>query len=246
MVVTRGRPTAARSRRSRWSIVAVLLAAALAAPAHALAADPIRSDPVGTFTGRPARVAESLNLYRSSAMVKQYTSYWCVPATTQSMVNLVRGTSNRTYDTQRFMYRKTRENNRYTYASLGNDPQGWAWAVTYFSRGEASYQARAFDSRSAAIDAIVESLVRTRHPVGVTVQKGTHAWVVLGFKGDVRPGDPSSRRVFGLYVSGPLGSPRDPWAVQYMSLDTFASSFTRYHEWQRPVIWEDKYVIIAD
>lgn len=246
MVVTGGRPTVARTRRPRWPIAVVLLAVALAAPAHALAADPIRSDPVGTFTGRPARVAESLNLYRSSAMVKQYTSYWCVPATTQSMVNLVRGTSNRTYDTQRFMYRKTRENNRYAYASLGNDPQGWAWAATYFSRGEATYVAQAFDVRADAIDAIVESLVRTRHPVGVTVRSGTHAWVVLGFKGDIRPGDPDSRRVFGLYVSGPLGSPKDPWGVEYMSLDRFAGYFDRYHEWQRPVIWEDKYVIIAD
>lgn len=245
MDVRRERPTARSRRPVRWFVPVVLAAVALAAPAHALGADTGRTDPVGTFAGQ-TRVAESINLYRSSAMVKQYTNYWCVPATTQSMVNLVRGTSNRSYDTQKYMYKKTRANNAYTYASLGNDPAGWAWAVTYFSRGEATYQARAFDSRSDAIDEIADSLMRTRHPVGVTVREGTHAWVVLGFKGDILPGDPSSRRVFGFYVSGPLGSPSDPWSVKYISLSAFNAEFTRYHEWQRSVMWEDKYVVISD
>lgn len=245
MVACSERLAAHQSRSARWIVPIALLAVALVAPMHALGAEPNRGDPVGTFSGR-TRVAESINLYRSSAMVRQYTNVWCVPATTQSMVNLVRGTSNRTYATQQFMYKKTRSNNAYAYASLGNDPTGWAWAVNYFSRGEASYEARAYSSRSEAILEIADSLMRTRHPVGVTVRRGTHAWVVLGFKGDILPGDPSSRRVFGFYVSGPLGSPTDPWAVKYLSLDAFNAAFTRYHEWQRSVIWEDKYVVISD
>jgi hypothetical protein len=245
MAVNRDRPTTDPRRSLRWLLPAIMLAVALVAPTHALGAEPVRSDPVDTFTGQ-TRVAQSINLHRSSAMVKQYTSYWCVPATTQSMVNLVRGTSNRTYDTQSFMYKKTRQNNQYAYASRGNDPAGWAWAATYFSRGEATYDARAYASRTAAIAEIADSLWRTRHPVGVTVREGTHAWVVLGFKGDVLSGDPSSRRVFGFYVSGPLGSPTDPWAVKYMTIDTFNKSYTTYHEWQRSVPWEDKYVVISD
>jgi hypothetical protein len=245
MAVHRERPTAHSRRSLRWLTAVLLLALSLIAPTHALAADPSRSDPVDTFTGQ-TRVTQTLNLYRSSAMVKQYTNYWCVPAATQSMVNLVRGTSNRTYDTQKFMYKKTRQNNQYAYATLGNDPVGWAWAATYFSRGEATYEARAYTSRSAAIKEIADSLWRTRHPVGITVRNGTHAWVVLGFKGDVLSGDASSRRVFGFYVSGPLGSPSDPWAVKYVTIDTFNKSFTPYHEWQRPVPWEDKYVVISD
>ncbi len=240
-------PVRLRTQHRSWRrlVPVLLLALALIVPTHALGAEPTRGDPVGTFNGS-SRVTESINLYRSSAMVRQYTNYWCVPATTQSMVNLVRGTSNRSYATQQFMYKKTRLNNAYAYASLGNDPKGWAWALNYFSRGEASYEAHAYSSRTAAIQEIADSLMRTRHPVGVTVRRGTHAWVVLGFKGDVLPGDPSSRRVFGFYVSGPLGSPTDPWAVKYISLDAFNAAFTRYHEWQRSVIWEDKYVVLSD
>src|SRR5206468_6000699 len=137
---------------------------------------------------------------------RQYTNYWCVPAATQSMVNLVRGTSNRTYLTQKYYYKLTRQHNRYTYVTKGNDPQGWAWAATYFSRGGATYTARAFTDKTAAVNAIAEAIKRTRHPVGVTVYKGTHAWVVLGYRYSVNVADPSKRTLLGLYVSGPLGT----------------------------------------
>jgi hypothetical protein len=245
MSIDRARPTGRKHPGARWAVPAILLALALATPLQALAADPPRSDPVDSFEGR-SRVAESINLYRSGTMVLQYTNYWCVPAATQGMVNIVRGTTNRSYSTQQYMYTKTRQHNQYSYATRGNDPVGWAWAATYFSRGEASYAARAYTSRSAAIREIADSLARTRHPVGVTVRKGTHAWVVLGFKGDVLPGDPSSRRVFGFYVSGPLGSPTDPWVVKYLTIDAFNKAYTPYHEWQRTVPWEGKYVVISD
>src|SRR5262245_7562452 len=41
----------------------------------------------------PSYTLASLNLYRSSAMVRQYTNYWCVPATVQSIANIVLKTS---------------------------------------------------------------------------------------------------------------------------------------------------------
>src|SRR5688572_4023180 len=98
MSIDRARPTRRKHRAARWAVPAILLALALASPLQALAADPPRSDPVDSFEGQ-TRVAESINLYRSGAMVLQYTNYWCVPAATQGMVNIVRGTSNRTYAT---------------------------------------------------------------------------------------------------------------------------------------------------
>ena len=187
-----------------------------------------------------------MNLYRASAMTRQYTNYWCVPAATQSMVNLVRGTSNRTYLTQKYYYKLTRRNNRYTYVTLGNDPQGWAWAATYFSRGEATYRARAFTDKTAAINAIADTLRSTRHPVGVTVRGGTHAWVVLGYRMSVNIDDPDKRTLLGLYVSGPLGTSADRWPYRYLTVSQFRDVFTRYHEWQRKVIWEGKWVVISE
>ncbi len=46
-------------------------------------------------------------------------------------------------------------------------------------------------------------------------------------------------------MSGPLGSVADKWPYAYLSLDAFKSHFTRYHEWQRSVVWEGRWVVIA-
>ncbi len=196
-------------------------------------------------TPTPTPAVSSLNLYRSSAMVRQYTSYWCVPAATQSMLNLAMGTSNRRYLTQKYYYKMTRLHNRYRYRTLGNDPQGWAWALRYFSRGTTTYTATAYSDKNAAINAIAESLVRTRDPVGVTVRGGTHAWVVLGYRVSAPASDPTKRTVLGFYVSGPLGSTADKWPYRYLTVADFKGYFTRYHEWQRNVIWEGKWVVVA-
>jgi hypothetical protein len=198
-------------------------------------ATPTPSSPTSTLT--------SLNLYRSTAMVRQYTSYWCVPATVQSMANLILRTSNRTYSRQAYIYRLTRMHNRYRYATRGNDPQGWAWSMRHFSGRY--YQARAYSDKTAAINYIAYSIGRTRHPVGVTVRAGTHAWVVLGYKQSFDHDEPSKKTLLGLYVSGPLGTVADRWPYRYLTVSQFREVFTRYHEWQRSVIWEGKWVVIA-
>lgn len=188
----------------------------------------------------PARI----NLYRSTAMVRQFTDYWCVPAATQSMVNILLGTSDRRYLRQKYIYKLTRLHNRYTYRTLGNDPQGWAWSLRYFSRNTANYQARAYNTKTAAINAIVASIGRTRDPVGVPIRWGTHAWVILGYRMAVDPVT-SKRTLLGLYTSGPLGTWSDSWPYRYLTVAQFRQVFTPYHEWQRSVIWEGKYVVVG-
>lgn len=193
----------------------------------------------------PTPLLSTINLYRSSAMVRQYTNYWCVPAATQSMLNLALGTSNRRYLTQKYYYKLTRQHNRYTYRTLGNDPQGWAWALRYFSRGATTYAARGYTDKYAAMAAIAASIGRTRDPVGITVRGGTHAWVVLGYRMTADPSEPSKRTILGFYVSGPLGTSSDMWPYRYLKVDDFKRYFTRYHEWQRRVIWEGTWVVVA-
>jgi hypothetical protein len=203
-------------------------------------------EPTSTATPpAPTYSISSINLYRSTAMVRQYTNYWCVPAATQSMVNLIRGTSNRTYLTQKYYYKRIRQNNRYTYRTLGNDPQGWAWGLRYFTGGTAKYAVRAYSNKDSALAYIVSSIARTRDPVGVTVRSGTHAWVVLGYRTSHDPLEPTRKSILGFYVSGPLGTAADKWPYAYLTYTQFKSYFTRYHEWQRSVVWEGKWVVIA-
>jgi len=201
--------------------------------------------PTPVATPRPTPVITSVNLYRSGAMARQYTSYWCVPAATQSMLNLALGTSNRRYLTQKYFYARIREHNRYRYITRGNDPQGWAWGLRRFSGGTLMYAAKIYSDRQQAINAIVESIARTGDPVGITIRKGTHAWVVLGYRTSHDPIEPTKKTVIGFYVSGPLGTTADKWPYAYLTVAQFNTYFTRYHEWQRSVIWEGKYVIIA-
>ena len=56
----------------------------------------------------------------------------------------------------------------------------------------------------------------------------------------------SQRTLLGFYVTGPLGRAPDPYPYRYMTLASFKSVYTRYHEWQRKVIWEGLYVVVND
>ena len=183
--------------------------------------------------------------YRSPAVIRQYKNYWCVPAATQTMWNLIHGTSNAKYARQKALYSKIRGHNRYRYSTKGNDVQGWAWALRYYT-GQ-PYQVRSFTSKTASIKAIAEAIDRTGHPVGITVHHGTHAWVVLGYKAQPSATDPGKRTILGFYVSGPLGpGSRDPWKYRYMSMASFRKVYGKYHERTRKVVWEGKYVLVIE
>jgi hypothetical protein len=193
----------------------------------------------------PATTIRSVVLYRPYSIVRQYRNTWCVPAATQSMTNIVLRQSNRTWARQYLLYRQIRMNNAYRYATAGNDIAGWAWALRHWTR--LPYRAKSYTSRTTAINVMVEAMDRTGHPVGITVKRGTHAWVVMGYKARVQVGDPSKRTILGLYVHGPLGpGSRDPWPYKYYNLASFAKVYTAYHEWQRRVVWEGRYVLVAD
>ena len=144
------------------------------------------------------------------------------------------------------LYRQIRANNRYTYATSGNDVAGWAWALRHCTHA-AVCAAKSFTSRTAAVNAIVEAIDRTNHPVGVTVKRGTHAWVVLGYKASGPAGRPhEAHDPRGVRLRAARARLQRPVAVQVLQPASFAKVFTAYHEWQRRVVWEGRYVIVAD
>ncbi len=200
--------------------------------------------PTPTPTPAPARVTIQLNLYNPYTVARQFTSYWCVPANIMTMLNTVTGRHDRSYATQLKYDRWLKRYNRYRYRTRGNDVQGWATMLDYSLPGPLHYDDRSFSTQGVAISRIVEALDRTRHPVGIVVDRGTHAWTVLGYRATVVPGQPSTRTILGLYVSGSLL--RDPHPYRYMTIGDFRRRFTRYHEWQRSVIWEGRYVIVSE
>jgi hypothetical protein len=229
-------------RLARSGLLGLALAIGLAVPAAG--ADP-RPAPASDRAASGTLVSVEridINLYRPYRVVRQYTSYWCVPATAQTMLNLIRGSTDRTRHTQSKYAWHIQRMNRYTYASRGNDPQGWARFLDRYVEGQWSYRDRTYASQGEGIAAIAESIYRTRHPVGIVVDRGTHAWVVLGIRGTRSQGVIT---VDGVYVTGPLYG-RDPWPYRYLTLAQFKTRFTRYHESQRAVVWEGRYVIVSE
>ncbi len=233
------------------ALIATLAMASGAMPA--LAADPIRgatvpvrTSPVASDgTGSTATVTRSVDLSRDSANVLQYTSYNCVPAAAQTMINLVTGASDRSRTTQTRLYNELQRANLYDYATNGNDVRGWSRVLTARLGVSRAYNDQSYTSRSAAFAAIVDAMDRTRRPVGIVVDAGRHAWTVVGFTVRETVGVPGSRTILGFTVVGPLGSPSDPWPKRYYTVSQLATRFTRYHEWQRSVPWEGRYVIVA-
>jgi len=239
----------------RHPLVAARLVAALAAMlllgsiavAPTLAADPRAGGaPVQTSVRPVVDRVRTVDVSRAGAAVTQFTSYWCVPAATQTMLNLVRGTSDRTYATQARLYRELRAANKYRYPTLGNDVRGWARVLTAHLPVGMGYSDHAFASRTDAYGAIVDSLDATGRPVGIVVDRGSHAWTVVGFRVAEQVGMhvPGTRTILGFYVIGPLGAGRDPWPKAYYTVDQLSTRFTRYHESTRAVVWEGQYVIV--
>jgi hypothetical protein len=230
-------------------MLAVFVVAIL--PFPALAADPSPSPTTAPTdeaspepTPIPPPIAYAINLYRSNTVVRQYRNTWCVPAATQSMWNLIGGTSNMSFSRQKSLYSQIRAHNRYHYKTHGNDVQGWAWALRKYTAQP--YQWHAYSSKNAALKAIADAIDATGHPVGITVHHGTHAWVVLGYKSS-HPSDGAKRTILGFYVHGPMGpGSNDPWKYRYMSMTSFRRVFGYYHEKTRKVIWEHKYVLVTD
>jgi hypothetical protein len=237
----RSAPRAAR-RLAAALASAILVVLVVAGPS--LAADRTLGTAFGATTRTPVERIRTVDLFRSGAAVTQYTSYWCVPASTQTMLNLIKGTYDRSYATQSRLYRELRAANLYRYPTRGNDVRGWARVLTAHLPPGLGYADMRFSSRTAAYNAIVDSMDRTRRPVGIVVDRGSHAWTVVGFRIRETVGVPGARTILGFYVVGPLGAGRDPWPKAYYTVDDLSARFTRYHESTQKVIWEGLYVIV--
>ncbi len=248
VVLRARRATPAGRRLGRLAVAISVVATILTwASTPVLAADPSRASTVHatTVAGTPTERVRTVDLSRSGAAVTQYTSYWCVPAAVQTMLNLISGTSDRSVATQSRLYTELRRSNHYSYSTRGNDVRGWARVLSARLPTGMGYADMSFASRSDAYLAIVKAMDRSKRPVGVVVDAASHAWTVVGFTVRETPGVANSTTVLGFYVVGPLGSPKDPWPKQYLTASQFASRFTRYHEPTRRVVWEGLYVIVA-
>ncbi len=232
---------------------AVPVGAATPTPDPSASASPASSPspsavPSPTPTPAPTPIITTRNVYRTGAAVRQYTSYWCVPASTQTMLNIILRSRpvdvTRTLQTE--LARVVGTHNRYRYSVPGNDIRGWAHALNLRLPATAGvmYRDRAFTTQKAGMWAIVDAIQQTGLPVGITVWHGRHARTVVGYRLSQMPGRPSTLKIVGFYVSGPLGSPRDPWPMKFQPLSTFTLAFSRYIEDRSRAPWHNAFVMV--
>src|SRR4051794_14129947 len=190
------------------------------------------------------------NLYRSGVFSTQRTMSWCVGASIQMMLNIVRGTSDQTKANQEAYFDYARHNDAYTPAdgANGTDPQGWSAALVHYGAGR--YSDIKNDRFRRAVRDAARRLRQTGKPVGLIVAHSNHAWVMTGFTANTDPALDSRATISSVYVMGPL-YPRsahngyDPAPNTQISYERLKSYLTRYYDSLGPDNeWEGSFVTI--
>jgi hypothetical protein len=176
----------------------------------------------------------SIDLYRKGAFASQATTYYCVPAAIELMMNMISGGKNDTSRaTQDDLYRLARAYLIAPFWGRGAQPEGWARVLN--AEGDGRYAVAIRSTRTAAIHLAARQLRLTGKPVGILAWAGNHAWVMSGFESI---GDPATGQftVTGLFIED-VWWPRpdtswgpSPRPDRLMSVATFARYFLPYDQ----------------
>lgn len=179
-----------------------------------------------------------LDLYRPGIFATQYRWTWCVGASSQAMLNIVRGTTNRSIDRQRTLVKYAMGHDQLLHSSRGgSDATGWARTLNHFGGG--SYRTVLSTSYATAVRRAAMRLRVTGRPVGLLVMGGRHAWVMTGFDATADPQKTADFTVTHVYVLGPL-YPRQQKGYFDRSPDTrlsatqFRTPFRRFDDPDSP------------
>lgn len=242
--------------RSRRLPASLALALVFALAASLGAAAPIAGATTG---GRATSVSAAeptalspwtggVNLYRSGVFTTQKTWLWCTAADIQIIRNIVRGTRDHTTKNQRRYFNWMRAHNRYSLPlSAGVDAQGWAAGMRHYVDGR--YRLIASTTFDSALRLAVIRLRKTNLPVGVTVSRGNHAWILNGFTATADPAATSNFKVTSVRVTGPLYGKQsrngyDMKPNTKLTVAQFRRFFTPWRYAPKRMIWDGRYVSI--
>lgn len=143
------------------------------------------------------------NLYRPGSFVTQKTFKWCVAASVQMMVNIVRHRTDRTVRTQATMIEYAQRKDEGPYGEGGGtDVTGWITALRHFGAGK--YRAVGSTTAAGALRIAATAMRQTGRPAGILVMEGRHAWVLHGFESRTDPRADRHPWIRAVRISGPL------------------------------------------
>ena len=129
---------------------------------------------------------------------------WCVAASIQMMLNIVRDENDHSYDNQHDYIHYARQHDRYKDPAItGTDGWGWVAALQHFG-GLDNYKIVGSASYKNAIRSAVHRLRLTNQPVGLIIIHHYHAWVMTGFEATADPKFTSDYVIKAVYIMGPL------------------------------------------
>jgi hypothetical protein len=166
---------------------------------------PYRVQPPAVATAKPTvpQWSGGYNLFRANAFVTQKTFKWCVAASVQMMVNLVRNRTDRSRKTQARMiaYAQRWDNGPYGEEG-GTDVTGWIAALRHYGAGK--YRVVGATTAARALRVAATAMAQTGRPAGILVMEGRHAWVLHGFESTTDPRRNRRANITAVRVSGPL------------------------------------------
>lgn len=139
-----------------------------------------------------------MNLYRRGDFVSQTSKINCVPASMQTMMNIMDRGADRRASTQRRLYTLARRLSTDRLVGDGAEPEGWARGLT--REGYGPYAVDVRGSIGAAIKTAARAIRMTRRPAGLLTWRGAHSWVMSGFKATADPAFTSDYQVTHVYI----------------------------------------------
>jgi hypothetical protein len=167
---------------------------------------------------RPKRGPFSMNLYSNGDFLSQQTTYWCIPSSTQTMMNIMdEGRPNRSRAFQARLYRvgdRLEEDGSFSDEPEPDDFRGmgiseWVGLLNRFDYGP--YELGRAGTRQAALKKAARLMRKTGKPVGLVVWQGAHAWVMSGFTATADPAYTKDYAVTSVWV-------QDPWYPRVSSI----------------------------
>ena len=166
---------------------------------------PYRVQPPAVAKAKPTvpQWSGRYNLFQANAFVTQKTFKWCVAASVQMMVNLVRERTDRSGKTQARMiaYAQRWDNGPYGEEG-GTDVTGWVAALRHYGAGK--YRAVGATTAARALRVAATAMAQTGRPAGILVMDGRHAWVLHGFESKTDPRRDRRAQITAVRISGPL------------------------------------------
>jgi hypothetical protein len=198
----------------------------------------------------PGRWYGAFDLYRSTAFSTQKRWYWCVPASVQMMLNLIKGQSDHSWGNQSKYYTYGRPRRARKFPSLGLDPQSWMLTLNRY--GGSDYRVVTSSSLTTLLRYAAKRNRLTGKPVGLLVARGGHAWVMTGFQATADPALTSNYKLTAIKTMGPLwpmqkyrnryfDSPPGAW----FTMSKVPLLYGRYYDSDGKTPWTGKYVIIS-